>query len=73
VGEQGGEECCGQSPASFSSPDPDINRPINSGKLFDISLPDRLGMRNKKDYLTELLDRSHVSNTRSVFMVVLGT
>lgn len=47
MGEQGGEE---QSPASFSSPDPDINRLINSSKLFDISLPDGLGMRNKKDF-----------------------
>lgn len=70
MGEQGGEECCGQSPASFSSPDPDINWPINSGKLFDISLPDRLGMRNKKDFtlLNYWTDHMYL-----IHAVVLGT
>lgn len=34
------------------SPDPAINWLINSGKLFEHSLPDELGMRNKKDLLT---------------------
>lgn len=50
MGEQGGEEHWEQSPASFSCPDPDMNWLTNSGKLFDISLPDGLGMRNKKDF-----------------------
>lgn len=50
TGEQGAEEHGAQGPASFSSSDPDINWLISSGKLFDISLPDGLGMRNKKDF-----------------------
>lgn len=34
------------------SPDPTINWLINSGMLFELSLSDELGKRNKKDSLT---------------------
>lgn len=59
--------------SSFSSPDPDINWLINSSKLFDTSLLDGLGMRNKKDFTLQdyWADQMYLIDT--VFIAVPGT